>query len=496
MADPLFELLAPYFEDTPSPRPVPIAYDSTTSRYLKRLTTLPLESVYAAEPQRLAQSSHSTLLALQALSTKSSRSITSSADHLKNLETAIPNLAKDVTELRDGISSLDKEALSFSQKYSRSGENEVLDRRKKALLMARNVDRLSDILDLPTLLSSAINASTSQGASGNTNYASALDLHSHIKRLHVLYKDSQLVQSIYEQAEEAMRVMTGNLITTLRGQNLKLAAAIRTIGWLRRTAPELTDGPKGHNSSSSGEGSLGALFLVCRLSNLRSMLEALEPLRELADQESQKRLAENGQVTSGNAWSGGQQTERYLKRYIEIFREQSFATISMFKSIFPAQDSAAAEDLSLPFKSLHLQSVLPEQAKAKADPYLAIPSALATFPSYLVGMLTDTLKQYLPNVRDKASRESLLTQVLYCANSLGRLGADFSMMLALLNDDDEEKDDDEWITVMKKHRVLAGRLEQLATGSGSGGGLSKGASADVPSSKLKSLRSPKQAVEN
>ena len=492
MADPLFELLAPYFEDTPSPRPVPIAYDSTTSRYLKRLTTLPLESLYTAEPQRLAQSSHSTLLALQAISTKSSKSITSSADHLKNLGTAIPKLAKDVNELRDGISSLDKEAVSFSEKYSRSGENEVLDRRKRALLMARNVDRLSDILDLPTLLSSAINASTAQGASGNTNYASALDLHSHIKRLHLLYKDSQLVQSIYSQAEEAMRLMTANLITTLRGQNLKLAAAIRTIGWLRRTAPELTDGPKGHSSSSS-EGSLGALFLVCRLSNLRSMLEALEPLRELADQESQRRLAGNGQVTNGNAWSGGQQTERYLKRYIEIFREQSFAIISMFKSIFPAHDSATAEDLGMQFKSLNLKSVLPEQAKAIEDPYLAIPTALATFPSYLVGMLTDTLKQYLPNVRDKASRESLLTQVLYCANSLGRLGADFSMMLALLNDDDD--DDEEWITVMKKHRVLAGRLEQLASGSGSGSGSSKSASVDAVS-KLKSLRSSKPGIEN
>ena len=521
MADPLFELLAPYFEDTPSPRPVPIAYDSTTSKYLKRLTTLPLDSLHITEPQRLAQSSHSSLLALQALSNKSSTSIISSADHLKNLETAIPALEKDVQELRDGISSLDKEAAGFSEKYSRSGENEVLDRRKRALLMARNVDRLSDILDLPTLLSSAINASTTQGASGNTNYASALDLHSHIKRLHLLHKDSQLVQSIYEQAEEAMRGMTANLITTLRGQNLKLAAAIRTIGWLRRTAPEFTDGPKSpsSNSPSNSEGTLGALFLFCRLSNLRSTLEALSPLRDLAEQESQKRHSEKGKAATGNGWSGGQQTERYLKRYIEIFREQSFASISMFQNIFPADSATttSARDLRLQFKSLGLKSVLPEHASVpgeheeeeeeeeEEDPYLTIPSALATFPFYLIGMLTDTLKRYLPNVRDKAARESLLTQVLYCANSLGRLGADFSMMLAFLNEDDEEGEgDDEWVAVMKKHRVLAGRLEQLASGGGAGGvgggggggggGYGKGVSVNA-ASKLKSLRDTKAGGE-
>ena len=115
--------------------------------------------------------------------------------------------------------------------------------------MSRNVDRLSDILDLPTLLASAINSSTAQGASGNTSYASALDLHSHIKRLHLLYKDSELVQSIYSQAEEAMRGMTANLIMSLRGQSLKLAAGIRTVGWLRRVAPELTDGARVLRSS-------------------------------------------------------------------------------------------------------------------------------------------------------------------------------------------------------------------------------------------------------
>lgn len=468
MADPLYELLVPYFDTSTSPRPVPSVSDQVTAKYLNRLSTLPLASLTSTEPQSLAQSSHSTLLSLQSLSARSNPAIVASSHHLSSLCTSLPQLAAEAESLRIDLPKFDEQAVAFSEKYSRSAENEVLDRRKKALLMARNVDRLSDILDLPTLLASAISSSTAQGAPNTVNYASALDLHSHIKRLHLLYQDSELVSSIYQQTDEAMQEMTSNLIASLRSQNIKLAAGMRTIGWLRRVAPEL-DG-----NSSNREGTLGALFLVCRLATLVSMLSALDPLRDLADQETEIRLRESNSTakkSTNDAWSGGQQTERYLKRYIEIFREQSFAIISMYKSIFPGPDTnPASEDLGLRFKTLGLRSVSAPQSTAptqqEKDPLTPFPSALSTFPLHLVGLLTETLKEYLPNVRDKASRESLLTQVLYCAGSLGRLGGDFSLLLADLGQDDDEEDP-EWVEVMKKHRILAGKLESLASGGGS-----------------------------
>ena len=466
MADPLYELLAPYFDSHTSQRPVPNVPDKITARYLNRLSTLPLSALTSSEPQSLAHSSHITLLSLQSLSARSNTALVASANHLSSLETSLPELVAEAQNLRDEIPGLDEQAVSFSARYSRSAENEVLDRRKRAMLMARNVDRLSDMLDLPTLLSSAISSSTAQGASSGPNYASALDLYSHIKRLHLLYRDSDLINSIYEQTEEAMQEMTTNLIASLRSQNIKLASGMRTIGWLRRVAPEL-DG-----TTYNKEGTLGALFLVCRLGTLVSILSALEPLRDLADQETVIRLRDKGPTkkTTTDAWSVGQQTERYLKRYIEIFREHSFAIVSMHKSIFPpTSDSTFSDDLGLKFKSLGLKSVsAPTQASQQHDPLSPIPSALSTFPLHLVSLLITTLKQYLPNVRDKSSRESLLTQVLYCASSLGRLGGDFSLLLADLGQDgesDEDEDDHgEWVEIMKKHRVLAGKLESLASG--------------------------------
>ena len=466
MADPLYELLAPYFETSNPSHAVPQAKDQVTAKYLNRLSTLPLSSLNTTEPQSLAQSSHSNLLSIQSSSARSNAAIVASSDHLSSLRKSLPQLAAEAESLKHDIPHLDGEAVGFSEKYSKSTENHVLDRRKKALLMARNVDRLSDILDLPTLLSSAISSATAQGASNTSSYATALDLHSHIRRLHLLYQESELVSSIYKQTEEAMQEMTSSLIASLRTQNIKLAAAMRTIGWLRRVAPDL-DG-----SGVNREGGLGALFLVCRLAILVSTLSALDPLRDLANQEMalRQRDTKAGVLkTSKDAWSHGQQTERYLKRYIEIFREQSFAIISMHRSIFPsAPDPTASDDLTLKLKSLGLRTAPATRLNGISsphDPLHPLPSSLATFPLHLIDLLSTTLKQYLPNVRDKASRESLLTQVLYCASSLGRLGGDFSLLLADLRMTDEDgDDDDEWIAIMKKHRVLASKLEKMASG--------------------------------
>ncbi|USP78955.1 hypothetical protein yc1106_06229 [Curvularia clavata] len=466
MADALYELLAPYFDARPPPN------DAVTNAYLARLTTLPLADLTSSEQQSLSQNSQSVLRSLQALSKRSHKQIISSADHLLHLRDTLPHIGHDASTVHDELPKLETAAQHFSDKYSRGAENAILDRRRKAMLLSRNIDRVSDVLDLPTLLSSAISSSTaaaqatSSTATANANYASALDLHAHIKRLHTLYPNSPLVSSLTAQAEQEMKTMTTNLISSLQTQGIKLAGAMRTIGWLRRVAPELDELWSTKNAAiGSGEGTLGALFLVCRLVCLESMLEALSPLRDLADQETSKRINKPAKATD-NGWAAGQQTEKYLKKYLEVFREQSFAIISMYKSIFPsALPAPGSEDAAAP-------AVKPADS---SNPLQPIPSALATFPLHLVEMLFDTLREYLPNVQDRSARDSLLTQVLYCAGSLGRLGADFSIMIALLEEDlraeldestEDESVEEEWVDVMKKHRVQASRLELLASGVG------------------------------
>ena len=497
MAEPLFELLVPYFDsaDTSS-RPRSPAIDPTSTKYLNRLTTLSLASLTTTEPQSLSQASHSNLLSLQALSNRSHKAFITSAGNLSSLRTSIPKLAEETNRLRNTIPKLDEEAVRFSTTYSKNVENPILERRKQAMLLARNVDRLSDILELPTLLATAVSSSSSVshgGTSAGANYSSALDLFAHIRGLQALYPDSPLMKDIARQAEDAMKDMTSNLIAGLRVQNIRLAAAMRTVGWLRRVAPELETATGSKTTGSTGvmqsEGAFGALFLVCRSANLITMLEALQPLRELADLETKRRMQNNGRPAPASNGSGfrseGQQTERFLKRYIEIFREQSFAIVSLYRNIFaPAWSESDVPATSLP--GLNLQTAPPQKsANIPSDPLSRIPPALATFPMHFAEMLTETLKEYLPNVKDKGSRESLLTQVLYCAGSLARLGGDFSMILSLLSEDDEDGEESkgpdyvaEWEEVMKKHRMLAERLDQLTAHASESGarGISRVAS--------------------
>ncbi|KAF2846197.1 Dor1-like family protein-like protein [Plenodomus tracheiphilus IPT5] len=475
MADPLYDLLIPYFDAHDAHlRPSPT--DASTNAYLARLTTLPLAALTSSEQQSLSQSSQSILRSLQALSKRSHKPIITSTDHLLHLRKTLPQIGQDAASIQAELPNLESAAQKFSEKYGRGAENSILDRRRKAMLLSRNIDRVSDVLDLPTLLSSAISSSTAAAqantsvASSNASYASALDLHAHIKRLHMLYPNSDLVSSLATQAEQEMKTMTTNLISSLQSQSIKLAGAMRTIGWLRRVAPELDESWSSKQAAiGSGEGTLGALFLVSRLASLELMLSALDPLRELADHETEKRQALNSKSDVG--WASGHQTEKYLKKYLEVFREQSFAIISMYKSIFPSALPAPGSEEAAP-------AVKPVGNK-DSNALQPIPSALATFPAYLVEMLFETLHAYLPDIQDRSARDSLLTQVLYCAGSLGRLGGDFSVMIAVLEEDlraeleegNEEPDDEveeEWVEVMKKHRVQASRLELLASGVGAG----------------------------
>ncbi|RMY84071.1 hypothetical protein D0862_11512 [Hortaea werneckii] len=600
----LYELLAPSLDGPESPS-TPLSppnpdHVQTTTTYLNRLTTLSLSDLTSTEPASLLHAAQSHLRNLQALSKRSHKAVITSSTHLSELSTLLPTVEQQSATLHNELPQLETAATEFAQKYDRSTENAVLDRRKRAMLLSRNVDRVGDMMDLPTLLSSTVSAASASSTqqtstasfSTSTSYASALDLHAHIKRLRALYPDSELISTISTEAAQEIDNLTSILISSLQSQNLKLAAAMRTIGWLRRVAPDLAedDRPEGDASAASNtnrassasvrgssdvaskvtetDGALGSLFLVCRLQTLYRTLEALEPLRELADQETmgrkQRQQGEGGVGTKGGksggkqsssssqsytqqrgavaagggVGEGGSQTERYLKRYLEIFREQSFGVVSMYKSIFPGNlpgtttssssstTKATAATTTAPSKSTdpndkrsNTDDPSPpntEPEEQYPDPLHPLPSPLSSFSLHLVSLLKETLHLYLPNLTEKSARESLLTQVLYCASSLGRLGADFGMVVAEIleceggegegdgddgvtgeEDADEDRDEgevdeEEWIQIMRKHRIQASRLEVLARGVGGGGGARKASGVGVESPPPSA--SPSEAV--
>ncbi|KAM4059319.1 dor1-like family protein [Hirsutella rhossiliensis] len=387
--------------------------DATALAYLASLAEHPADTFRSSEPQRLAQASHSLLLSVQALSKRSHKPIVDSAAGHASLRRTLPVLGQRISELSQAVPRLDTAADAFSTTFGKTSESKTIARRKEALRLLHNAERLVDVMELPPLLTSAVNTIP-------VSHSSTLDLHAHVRRLASLYPRSPLVSSVLGEADAAIRQMATDLIVALKTPGLKLAAGLRTVGWLKRILPDLVPGV--HSDDT-----LPALFLVCRLMTLLTTLAALEPLRELAVEERLR------QAKSSSAWSGGQHTERYLKRFIEIFREHAFGIVSMSKNVdasFISSSSAGNNALDTP------------------------PSTLPTFPLHLVGLLLDTLRTYLPNVKDQTSRDSIIIQVLYCAGSLGRLGADFGLLLAALGVN-------EWADLVKRHRLLAGRLESV-----------------------------------
>ncbi|KAG6083685.1 hypothetical protein E4U31_002233 [Claviceps sp. LM219 group G6] len=390
--------------------------DDTTVAYLNQLVGLTVDAVQNSEPQIISQASNSLLLSIQALSKKSHTQLVQSAASHSSLCQALPNLARRASDLNQKVPWLDEESELFTtdlNKSKESKENSIITDRKRALRLLRNSERLVDIMEIPPLLLTAINTSS-------VNHSSFIDLYAHVQRLASLHASSPLIASIKHEADAAVRQMAADLIATLKVANLKLATGLRTVGWLKRIVPDLISHPT--------EEALSATFLVCRLSTLILTLDAMSPLRDLADQE----LTRN--TDSRQAWAGGQHTERYLKRFIEVFREHSFGIVSVANSVdasFPCSDELNA-DLMYP-----------------------LPPVLASFPLHLTGILIGTLQTYMPNLRDKGCRESIMTQVLYCAGSLGRLGADFGALLTSFDGMSE------WIELVKKHRLLAGRLESV-----------------------------------
>lgn len=493
MADGLLELVSPELPESEQ------RWDSANSKaFLDHLTSRSISDLTTDEPQSLSHSSQTILRSLQALSRRTYKSSVRSVEHLDHFRGSLPVVQHSSSAVQDALPSLEHASSRFSSKYAKSPDNPVLLKRQESLNLYENASRISDILDLPSLLSSIISSSSTNAsqntsraggiaqsassiANTNISYASALDLHHHIKRLSTLFPESRLIASMTRDADNAMNMMSTHLLSSLRSPNLKLTAAMRTIGLLRRVAPELDSATSGLSSGLrrasdstvkiqglGGEGSLGAVLLVCRMACLLETLDALAPLRELADQETSTRKSrKSGEKTSEpqERWAEGQQTERYLKRYLEIFREQSFAIVSMYRNIFPGE-------LPVPLTE-HSKDGSESSPSKELEEGGDIPSALSTFPMHLVSMLMETIEEYLPNVQDRTSRESLLTQVLYCAGSLGRLGADFGMLLALMEEDSKTEPDDaaevdewEWVETVKKHRIQASRLELLASGVG------------------------------
>lgn len=375
MSDPLLDILK---------SSIPDSSIETDPEYLDHLRNLP-QSLIGNERAHLETSSQAIKSTLSSLAKMSHRQLLSSQE-------AVAKMTETLQELDENVSSFKNRDLAKLQEIS----SQLLKKQKSApiqslvdghsVVLLRNLDKIQDILELPTLTLTCVR---------NNYYAEALDFAAHARRLSIRYGHLNIIKSIGAEIDQIMEVMKMQLFNLLR-ETSRLPTMIKIISYLRRLAP--------FQNNPTATSKLQRLFLAFRLYFIRVQLKALLPLKQTS-------------------------AEKYLKRYIEVFREHVFATCTGFRTVFPNSESSEESD-----------------------------RLIGEFLRSAVKDLYSTVSEISPLITDSSSRSSLCLQIAYCSQSLGRVGGEFWPTVQALG---SAISLEEWNEAILKQRDISQRLGRV-----------------------------------
>lgn len=244
------------------------------------------------------------------------------------VQSAFDDFGVSLNELLAAVPALEDECRAFSRRTS-----SIQAARNRVMLVQEHSGKLAELLELPQLMDTCVR---------NGFYQEAMDLAQHVQA-----GANVLVRDVAGEVEAVLQMMTTQLLALLR-EPTKLPALVKAVGFLRRLT----------------EDDLGLAFLHSRLYNYRAQLA----------------LADRRDPT------------RYIRRYIDLFREHVYDIISQYSAIFDTSHY------------------------------------LVSFASQCVDELLSTISSFLPLVQDAASLSSILVQLGYCALSFARVGMDFALL--------------------------------------------------------------------
>ncbi|WVF66731.1 hypothetical protein IAT40_001473 [Kwoniella sp. CBS 6097] len=264
------------------------------------------------------------------------------------VKSAFDDFSGSLGKLIGAIPSLEDECRSFSS--TTSGIQRV---RGKAALVLEHQDKLYDLLEIPQLMETCVR---------NGYYQEAMELLNHCHSLAERYPSVALVQDVSKEVEGILQLMMAQLLALLR-EPVKLPALVKTVSFLRRL-------------NAMEESELGLVFISSRYYNFRTQLLSIE--RDKAE------------------------PIRYLRRYIDLFREHVYDIIAQFTAIFL---ESSPSDIA----AVHITS----------------------FANQAITDLVNLVEAYIPRIsNDSASMSSILVQLGYCAMSFSRVGLDFAPLIS------------------------------------------------------------------
>lgn len=249
-----------------------------------------------------------------------------------------------------------------------------------------NIDSVLDLLELPSLCKLCI----LQG-----NYQESLEISMLVQSLLIRFPGISIFQHIHQQVETELKLMVKGLVkllnTNLKQNNiLKIFQILNKLDLMTTTAAFSSPAIDNTVKKSQKDKFLKIIYLNARFRYIVSELDSLKPLIKF------------NKLT-------------YLKRYIEIYREHIFNTLSIYYAIFPGSNTTTTdEDLLL----------------------------INQFIRHLVTLLTNVLKIHYKDVDATAEptakedqidnlalKDGLLLQIIYLCKSLSKYNVDFESII-------------------------------------------------------------------
>ncbi|KAJ7492297.1 Dor1-like family-domain-containing protein [Mycena latifolia] len=329
--------------------------------YLTHLTTLPLQTLLS-EPAALQTQAHHLTSSLTSLTHTSYPTFLSLHQTTSSLSTSLASLESSL----DNLLTSSLPALEDSAAGWRERTEKVLVDRRKARVVLEQHDKIRDLLEIPMLIDTCVR---------NGYFAEALSLAAHAKSLSAGTSTPPLIlTSVLSEVQNSITQMLLSLLATLHEPNRKLPALWKAVNFLRK---------------------MDMFRLVASLEgNSRDILRLVGG--------------------SGLAERDKEDMAKFLKKYIDVWREGVYDIITQFSTIF----------LERP------PSTTPKTPTTSSGPISPLHPLLTTYTTHaLTTHLLPLLSQTLP-LLPISTLPSLLTQLTYCATAFARVGMDFRGVLA------------------------------------------------------------------
>ncbi|KTW27243.1 uncharacterized protein T551_03237 [Pneumocystis jirovecii RU7] len=315
-------------------------------------------------------------------------------DHESYFSKSFDVLNESVNKIQSTIISINTKISNFKASKDLLGETF-----NQARLLYQYQEYISNILEIPSLIKTFIK---------NNRYSEAISLIFYVRQLESKYSQIVIVQDLVKQTNHISEDMQKQLLSLLRGP-IKLTEATKVLGYLHRT-----------NGFSETE--LCYIFLLCRWNYIEKLISNLNPPQ---------------QEDSG----------KYLKEYIEIFREHSFSIFSYYILIFLEESSfQPSENLE------NISKINKNELNGKAQKK----KLLSNFALFMVSEIKNTLTTCVPYISEEKTKTLILNRIFNCGQSLAGIGVDFSLALVDIFGD-------EWDNDIKNYQKMIKNLDNIKT---------------------------------